>query len=382
MGFATSLVVYLATFIRLLAFSTEDPPRGPLIPIMAAFGLILVTEPWIKKRINWYTPVYLIIQSVLATLAFLIPPRFDFLPVLLIPLTVNAVVSYGYPAGCYWIGFFTLTLIYPMIESWDGSIEGYFMIVLFAGIYLLSGSFAIQLRKLELSRKENERLLIKLKDTHRDLEEYKAQIEDHAAARTRNQMAQELHDSVTQTIFTVSLAAQTATILYKKDPESAKKQVDRMVDLAGGASEEITDLVSLFRPRSVINKGLPAALRTLALERGKRDHLKVTVVVSGNRELPEGTSLGLYRIAQEALNNVSRHAGTDKVEILLNLEDLPSSLEIIDNGMGFELDERSTRSGHFGLAGMSARAAEIGWMFNIESYPGKGTHIHIEESGS
>lgn len=382
MGYATSLVVFFATFIRLLAFSVDDPPQGPLIPIMAVFGLILVTEPWIRKRISWYPPVYLIIQCVLATLAFMIPPRFDFLPVLLIPLTVNAVVSFGYPVGYYWIAFFTLTLIYPMIESWDGSIEGVIMIVLFAGIYLLSGSFAFQLRKLELSRRENERLLLKLKDTHQDLEEYKAQIEDHAAARTRNQMAQELHDSVTQTIFTVSLAAQTATILYKKDPESAKKQVDRMVDLAGGASEEITDLVSLFRPRSVITKGLPAALRTLAHERGERDHLKVTVISSGNRDLSEETSLGLYRIAQEALNNVTRHAGTDKVEILLNLEERPSSLEIIDQGKGFELDERSSQSGHFGLAGMSSHASEIGWKFSIESHPGKGTHIYIKETGS
>ncbi len=382
MGFAASLVVYLATFIRLLAFSSVDRPQGPLIPIMAVFGLFLVTEPLIRKRISWYPPVYLIIQSILATLAFMIPPRFDFLPVLLIPLTVNAVVSFGYPAGFYWIALFTLALIYPMIESWDGSIEGYIMIVLFLGIYLLSGSFAMQLRKLELSRRENERLFNRLKETHRDLEEYKSQIEDHAAARTRNQMAQELHDSVTQTIFTVSLAAQTATILYKKDPESAKQQVDRMVDLAGGASEEITDLVSLFRPRSVITKGLPAALKALAHERSKRDHLKVSVVVSGDRDLSEVTSLGLYRIAQEALNNVSRHAGTDKVELLLNLDDRPSSLDIIDNGRGFELDERASRSGHFGLAGMTTRASEIGWKFSIESHPGEGTHVHVEESGS
>jgi signal transduction histidine kinase len=379
MGFITGLVVYLATFIRALAFSVDEPPDGPLILILVFFGIFLLTEPWITKRFGWYPIVYLVIQSALAISTFLIPPRFDFLPILLISLTLNAVLSFGYPAGYYWIVFFTLALVYPIMDTWGGSIEGYIMIVLYAGLYLLTGSFAIQLRKVELSRKENERLLKKLQSTHRELEEYKAQIEDHAAARTRNQMAQELHDSVTQTIFTVSLAAQTAAIKFKKDPDSAREQVDRMIELAGGASEEITDLVSLFRPRSVITEGLPTALRKLAHERDMRDHLKVSVAVSGNRELPEDTSLGLYRIAQEALNNVSRHSGSDQAEIRLDLKNHPASLEIIDQGKGIEPVDDLSRSGHFGLAGMRDRATEIGWNLSIDSQPGGGTRIQIKE---
>jgi signal transduction histidine kinase len=382
MGFITSLVIYIATFIRLIAFSVNTPPEGPLFPVLVIFGVIMVSEPWITKRFTWYPTVYLVTQSLLFTISFLIPPHFDFLPILLIPLTVNAVVSYGYPKGYFWIVFFTLSLVYPMVITWEGSIEGYMMIVLFCGLYLLTGSFANQLRKVEISRRENEVLLKRLQKTHRELEEYKSQIEDHAAARARSQMAQELHDSVTQTIFTVSLAAQTAAIKYKNDPDSAKEQIDRMVELAGGASEEITDLVSLFRPRSVISQGLPAALRQLAHDRGKRDHLNVSVAISGNRELSEQISLGLYRIAQEALNNVSRHAGTDQVEMRLNLEDSAGYLEIIDAGKGFEYPGDPSQSGHFGLAGMKDRATEIGWKLMIRTLPGAGTCIRIEESAS
>ena len=84
MGFITGLVVYLATFIRALAFSVDEPPEGPLILILVLFGIFLVTEPWVTKRLGWYPNVYLVIQSALAISTFLIPPRFDFLPILLI----------------------------------------------------------------------------------------------------------------------------------------------------------------------------------------------------------------------------------------------------------------------------------------------------------
>jgi signal transduction histidine kinase len=382
MGFITGLVVYIATFIRLLAFSVDDAPQGPIALVLAVFGFFLVTEPWIKKRHAWYPAVYLVIQSALVTWALLIPPNYDFLPILFITLTLTAVMSFGYPAGYYWIALFILALIYPVMDTWEGSIEGYIMIVVYAGLYFLTGSFANKLHKVEISRKENERLLEKLQKTHRELEEYKVQIEDHAAARTRNQMAQELHDSVTQTIFTVSLASQTAALKYKKEPSSAREQIDRMVELAGDASEEITDLVSLFRPRSVITDGLPSALKYLAHERGKRDHLNVDVTVSGNRVLPEEISLGLYRIAQEALNNVTRHAGSDRAEIRLDINSHPAFLEIIDQGKGFETVADLSRSGHFGLIGMRDRAIEIGWKLTVESHPGGGTHIRIEETMS
>jgi signal transduction histidine kinase len=380
MGFITSLVVYIATFIRALAFSVDDPPEGPLILVLVIFGVFMVTEPWITKRFGWYPVAYLIIQSALATYTFLIPPRFDFLPILLISLTLKAVTTYGYPLGYYWIVFFTLALVFPLMDAWDGAIEGYLMIVLYVALYLLTGSFALQLRKVEISRKENERILRKLLATHRELEDYKAQIEDHSAARTRNQMAQELHDSVTQTIFTVSLAAQTAAIKYQKDPESAKEQIDRTIELAGAASDEITDLVSLFRPRSVITEGLPAALRKLAHERSKRDNLRISVAVSGERDLPGETALGLYRITQEALNNVSRHSKSDQAEISLELNDPPARLEIIDQGTGFTNVADLSRSGHFGLMGMRDRANEIGWELTVDSHPGGGTRIMIVES--
>jgi signal transduction histidine kinase len=374
-----SFVIFIAVFIRVLAFSTEQPPQGPLVLLLGLFGLILITEMAISRRLRWYPALYLIIQSALAIALFLIPPRFDFLPTLFIPLVMRAISVYGYPVGYYWISFFGLSLIYPMMVTWNGKIEGYIMIALFCAVYLLTGNYANQIRKVEMARQENERLLRELQKTHRQLQDYTAQIEDHAAARTRTRMAQELHDSVTQTIFTVNLAAQTAGLLIKNDPAQATRQIDRMVELAGQASDEITTLVSQFRPRSIVSEGLAAAITHLAGERQSRDGLQISLYIQGKNALPEATATGIYRITQEALNNVSKHSGTNAVEIYLNLKNNPFHLDVIDHGKGFDTSSDLRRSGHLGLAGMASRAEEIGWKLTMESHPGRGTRIHLEE---
>jgi signal transduction histidine kinase len=379
MAYWASLVIYLAVFIRVLAFSTEQPLQGPLIELLGIFGIVLVTEMVISRRFRWYPAIYLIIQSGLAITAFLIPPRFDFLPTLFIPVVMRAVSVYGYPVGYYWISLFGVSLIYPMLITWNGEIEGYVMIALFFGLYLLTGNYANQIRKVELSRQENERILQELQKAHRQLQEYAGQIEDHAAAKTRSHMAQELHDSVTQTIFTVNLAAQTAGLLIKQDPVQATQQIDRMVQLAGNASEEITSLVSKFRPRSVVNGGLPAAISRLASERQTRDGLEISLDLQSKKELPESIAIGLYRITQEALNNVSKHSGNKTVIIRLNLKTNPFFLEVIDHGRGFDLTADPDHSGHLGLAGISSRADEIGWKLMVDTAPGKGTRIRLEE---
>lgn len=253
------------------------------------------------------------------------------------------------------------------------------MIALYCGLYMLTGNIANQIRKVELSRRENEGLLHELQKAHRQLQEYTSQIEDNAAAKTRSHMAQELHDSVTQTIFTVNLAAQTAGLMIKQNPMKATQQIDRMVDLAGDASDEITALVSQFRPRSVVSEGLPAAIARLADERQSRDGLQIRLDVEGRRELPEVTALSLYRIIQEALNNISKHSGSKTVFVRINIKTKPYYLEVIDHGKGFEISKDPYQTDHIGLAGMTSRAEEIGWKVNIDSHPGEGTRIHVEE---
>lgn len=192
-------------------------------------------------------------------------------------------------------------------------------------------------------------------------------------------MARELHDSVTQTIFSMNLAVQSARMLVEKDLSQVASQLDRLQELARSAVDEIQVLLSQLRVQPAAAPGLGDTLHDLVRQRQLQDGLLVDLQVTGDRQLPEATHQGLYRIVQEALNNVAKHAGTNQAFVRLNLETRPASLEVVDHGCGFCLPEASAEPSHLGLAGMSGRANELGWKLQIESHPGQGTRIYLEE---
>jgi signal transduction histidine kinase len=206
------------------------------------------------------------------------------------------------------------------------------------------------------------------------------QMEGAAAERERSRLAHELHDSVTQTVFSMNLTVQSARLLLEREPDRAAIQLDRLEELAAGAMGEIQALVSQLRPLPVAQGDLAAALRHLAAERQVGDGLQVGLDVDGERALPEAVSAGLYGIAQEALANVVKHSGTHEVSICLNLVEGASFLEITDGGRGFDPELALSQRGHLGLAGMAERAREVGWSLAIESQPGRGTRIRVEEA--
>jgi signal transduction histidine kinase len=195
-------------------------------------------------------------------------------------------------------------------------------------------------------------------------------------------MARELHDSVTQTIFSMNLTVQAARMLMEKDLGQVHSQLERLQELAHSAMGEIQVLVQQLRPRTLTADGLPAALQRLSAERQKRDGLLVKLDIHGEQELPPPVMVGLYRIVQEALNNIIKHAGVQEAEVRLNLESQPAFLEVLDHGRGFELDLAARDIQHIGLASMADRARELGWRLEINSTPGQGTCIRVEEAAA
>jgi len=111
-----------------------------------------------------------------------------------------------------------------------------------------------------------------------------------------------------------------------------------------------------------------------------RDGREVGVEVSGERVLLDSEATGLYCIAQEALTNVAKHAGTHRATVRLNLPPGLAFLEIEDRGLGFDPQLALTQRGHLGLTGMAERARELGWKLSVESQPGRGTRVRVEEN--
>jgi two-component system sensor histidine kinase DegS len=121
-------------------------------------------------------------------------------------------------------------------------------------------------------------------------------------------------------------------------------------------------------------------LNQLFIQRNKLDHLVVQFENCGERKLDEATTRGLCRIVQEALTNVTKHAGTDRATVRLDLSAQPAFIEIEDHGSGFDAASPHSQAGHLGLTAMAEQASEIGWRLSIQSQAGQGTRLHIEES--
>jgi signal transduction histidine kinase len=308
-----------------------------------------------------------------------VPVTRDFIAVLFIPLSLEAVLHFGRRAGFLWIAAFCLLMAGPLIAIEEGPTVGLTMVAFYSGLCFLFGGYASQLRKAEATRRRNQTLIGKLHAAYRQLEGYVSQIEEISAEQERGRLARELHDSVTQTVFSMNLTVQGAILLLAREPARVDEQLARLEELAAGAIAEIQAVVSHLRPRPDVADGLPGALRRLAAERATQDGLRVSFEVDGERTLSGPAALALYAIVKEALNNVAKHAGTDRAILRLNLSDQGAFVEIEDNGAGFDPATVPGERGHLGLAGMADRAAEIGWQLTIDACPGQGARVRVEE---
>jgi len=337
---------------------------------------------------------YLLLQSGIAIGLLAISPPQDFFALLFIPLSLDAVSFFGRRYGFMWIAFFSLAMTGALLFSEEGQLFGLAMGGLYSGMCFLFGGYAHQVQKAEAAHEQNQRTYNELQTAHRQLQGYADQVSSLAVEHERNRLARDLHDSVTQTVFSMNLAAQSARLLLDKEPPfdtvserrtvrttpRTSGQLLHLEELAANALGEIQSIVSQLRPRSLAEEGLPTALRRLADERQARDGLQVSLEVRGNGTLSEAVATGLYSIAHEALTNVLKHSGALEAIIRLNLDDNASCLEIEDYGRGFDPQACLNQRGHLGLAGMSERAREIGWNLSVESQRRQGTRIRVTEN--
>jgi signal transduction histidine kinase len=391
-------LIYAGVVLRVFVRYAGLPQRGLVMLLFALYGLLLLVEPVLRRwafqksgpdgdpggelapNRRWLAALYLLVQTGLVVALFSIPPHVDFFAGLFVPLSLQAVLFFGRRLGFLCIAIFPLIMFGSMTASARGWPFALIMSLFAGGLFFLFGSYAQQVQKAEGARRRNQRLLGELQVANRQLRGYAAQIEDLAAEQERNRLARELHDSVTQTVFSMNLTVQSARLLLAKDPARVEAQLRRLEELASSAMAEIQVLVSQLRRLPAAEEGLTAALRRLAAERQARDGLQVALEIAGERALPEAVAAGLFGIIQEALANVVKHSGTLEATVRLKLNGDLARLEVEDPGLGFAPQAALDRRGHLGLAGMAEQAREIGWNLSIESRPGLGTCIRADEN--
>ena len=381
MRYLVTYLVYIGVVVRAVAWYHDAGllVDAGMLALLVLFGFLLFTEPFLTRRWRGYPWLYLALQPVLSIAALRAEPGMDFLANLFIPISFQAVLLFKRRIGFLWIAAFILSMTGPLLIGKEDLVSGAAMVLIYSGVFILMGSYAHLIQQAEVANQRNLALLGELQEAYRQLQDYSAQVEEFAIAQERTHLAQELHDSVTQTIFSMNLTVQAARMLLEKDRQQTVQQIDRLQELANGASGEIQMLVSQLRPHSVVGEGLGPALRRLASERQRRDGLQVSLEIVGDRALPEAMSVGLFRIVQEALNNIYKHAGTCEAFIRVHLECSPAYLEVEDHGRGFDTTGLAPSLGHIGLSGMGERARELGWDLSIDSHPGRGTRVRAQE---
>ncbi len=204
------------------------------------------------------------------------------------------------------------------------------------------------------------------------------QAQEAAAIEERQRLARELHDAVTQTLFSASIIADILPRLWDADPQEARRRLIELRELTRGALAEMRALLLELRPHVFADTTIVELLQQLAEATVGRARVPVEVIADRQLVLPTTVKIAFYRIAQEALNNMAKHANATQARVSLSARD-GAELSVSDDGIGFDLSQ--VMPDNLGLCIMRERAESIGATLDITSHPGQGTMVKAHWPG-
>jgi signal transduction histidine kinase len=382
-----TLIIYLAAYffavsiaLRYIFHYQNDASLIKVASLLAAFLILLAIQTWLRDRSRLYTHIILAVQTGIVVILSLLPPRLDFYSTLSVTLALQAVYVFSGKTAFRWIGALALVVAVLLLYG-QGWSQGLPLVLSNTVAVFMVGAFVVLVRRTEAAHQESQRLLAELQKAHRQLQIYTAQAEQLAVVKDRNRLARDLHDSVSQTIFSMRLTTDAVRILQQRDPTQVSPQLDKLQELAQSALEKMRTLIHELRPSVVAEHGLVPALRHHVTLMERRHGLKVALDISGEPQLSEEEAEQLYHVAEEALNNVVKHAHTDYATLSLRSENNHVFIKVADKGKGFTQKEID-KDKNVGLSSMRERVESIGGSLIVDSSPGEGTCITIEISST
>lgn len=204
------------------------------------------------------------------------------------------------------------------------------------------------------------------------------QAQQAAALEERHRLARDLHDSVTQSLFSMSLLAQVLPALWETQPAEAARSLDELRRLSKEALAEMRALLFQLRPVALEEEGLVEALRRHIESLQRRDGPALIFAATGGEErMPLAVEEALFRVANEAVGNALKHAHARNIGVTLDTRGGVATLTVRDDGRGFDPVAHQTQPGHLGLPGMRERVAQIGADLIVESAPDAGTTVAV-----
>ena len=226
--------------------------------------------------------------------------------------------------------------------------------------------------------RERAKLISKLEFAQKELELAHQRDTELATLQERERLARDLHDSLGHALVAMSIQLEAIQRLYKVDPNKASAQVDELKDLTRASMDDLRRSLAGLRAPGLGERRLSEALQTLSVDTGQRAHLEIKChVAEGANQLSPTQAETLWRVAQEALANIERHAAARTVELQLEIESNSARLSIKDDGLGLPPDAEK-QHGHYGLRGMRERVEGLGGELTFISNGQGGTRVEVK----
>ena len=369
------------------AYPRDDPEgwRGPLSVALVAALAAVFWAMWVRRPLwsyptrvlAWHGAFLVAMYAGLVSLA----PGFAILQLLIYPQILFSLQLRWSVIGGLAIGTFTaLATLVRAAGNLDQAWPGVFGSLLGAVMVI---AFAVWVRETISLSIERRALIEQLRAARRDLA---AAEREAGVAEERARLAREIHDTLAQGFASVVTHLEAADACLGAGEGRARRDVRAAAEVARASLAEARTLVWTLRPETIAASGLPAAIERVTAAAGgpgrpggvvAGDGPAVEFAVSGRpRQLHPEVEVALLRAAQESLANARRHAGATRISVTLTYFTDQASLDVIDDGRGFDASVVA-RSGGMGLLGMRERAERLGGSVVIESAPGEGTAVAV-----
>lgn len=247
-GYLIGFIMIGVVALRALLFYQNQSGLVVVMLLIAMYALLYSLEPWLSSRFHWHTYLYFPVQTALVIVLSNLRPFLDFQSLLYFPLWILVFRTFSRQATTIWtlayVSLLSITLILGM-----GLLHGFVNILnyLAVGAFLISYDFLYA--RTQADQAESQRLLANLQAAHQQLQIQAAQAEELAAARERNRLARELHDSVSQVIFSITLTSQSARLLLERDPARVPGEIERLQRMTSSALNQLRSLIAELHPR-------------------------------------------------------------------------------------------------------------------------------------
>lgn len=383
----SSGIVYLVWYKSYLRI--DIIPYAILFIVDIIFLFVFLGWPWLQRKLGrihlpialtFATAIPIVEAQSLSDLygAESLPEFWLVFPFLLVPLILTAWQYRFRYVLVFILGTWLLEILLLSSPSYLGTTDvptRVNLLVIRSFLFLLIGYIVSSL--VDAQRRQRQELA----EANRKLIRYAVTLEQLTVSRERNRLARELHDTLAHTLSGLAVQLEAIATIWNAIPPKAHDMLDRALDATRAGLDETRRTLQDLRAAPLEDLGLPLAIRSLANNVAARGGLSLILDVSGQiPNLPPEVEQAYYRVAQEALDNVTRHANAQQVAVSLSQIDGQLVLEISDDGGGFA--EKTVESDEqLGLLGMRERAELIGGTLEVESRSGRGTTVRLCSEG-